>query len=313
MSFSSDKAYLIFGVVITVLAYFCFAIAAAFVKGLNGEIPTIEVVFFQNSISLIFVLPYVLRKDIYHLKTSNLKLHLIRDITGVASYFCTFLAIKYINIVDAIVLCNTTPFFTPFVWMLWKKEKITKHIWWTIILGFLGVACILNPDKKILSQWGSVIGIFAAILSSIALVSVRLINQKGESLTRTLFYYFAVGTIATFPLMLIDLQYPTPLQLLYLIGIGVATATGQIFLTVAYRYGTASFLSPLSYFMVIFTAIISFFFFGQVPTFNTIIGGILIIMGGTLTLTMGHKKSFMGTLEAVHEKTFLEKLFFWKK
>ena len=67
------------------------------------------------------------------------------------------------------------------------------------------------------------------------------------------------------------------------IGIGGATAIGQILLTIAYRYGTASFLSPLAYITVIYNALILYFAFDQELGWRSLVGSALIIIGGTMT------------------------------
>ncbi len=201
-----------FGIILTLGAYLCFAIAAAIVRILDVNITTMQILFMQSIVSMILIAPIFMKKKLYHINKKLIPLHLVRSIAGVGSFFCYFLAIKEMNLVDATVLTYTAPFYTPIIWMLWAKEKkIEKGIWWTIILGFIGIALILKPTEKILKA-GSMIGISAGILGSIALVSIRLLNQKMESFIRTLFYYFFISTIVTMPLSIMNWIHPSPSQ-----------------------------------------------------------------------------------------------------
>jgi len=82
---------------------------------------------------------------------------------------------------------------------------------------------------------------------------------------------------------------PTCTEWLLLIGVGTLTAIFQLLLTEAYRHEKASFLSPLSYTVIIFATVIGYILFDIVPTLLTIIGGFLIIVGGALTYILDVK------------------------
>jgi len=301
---------LLFGIVLTIGAYLCFAISAAIVRLIDIKIPTVQILFIQSIISVIFIAPLFIKKRLYSVKKELIKLHLIRSISGVSSFFCYFFAIKKMNLVDATVLTYTAPFYTPIIWMLFAKEKkIEKGIWWTIILGFIGIALILKPSEKILKA-GSMIGISAGILGSIALVSIRLLNQKLESLLRTLFYYFFISALITVPFAILNWTYPSSIEWKLLISIGLLMAFGQLLLTTAYMHGTASFLSPISYSMIIFTGLISWIFFKQIPGYLSFIGTSLIIIGGSISYIIKVKPvKFIEIFEHPPE----EKIHFWRK
>jgi drug/metabolite transporter (DMT)-like permease len=278
----STPAKLKLGIAITIIACLFFAIASSMVYNFRGRFPTIQIIFIQNIVSLICILPLALRKGFKRLKTNELPMHFMRDTMGVGSYFLYFLAIRSLNLVDATTLNYTTPFFIPLIWLIWQKEKIQAAVWWSIIIGFIGVAIILNPSKNIF-ELGFLYGIFSGILSAIAITALRLLNVKKEPMSRTLFYYFSLGTILSFPFAWAVWVQPIEKEWLLAIGIGGATAIGQILLTIAYRYGTASFLSPLAYITVIYNALILYFAFDQELGWRSLVGSALIIIGGTMT------------------------------
>ena len=132
----------------------------------------------------------------------------------------------------------------------------------------------------------------------IALCAVRVLSLQREPTRRTLFYYFSIRSILGFPFAFIYWVPPTDVQWMKMIGIGVATACGQIFLTISYRYGTAS-LSPLGYSTVIYAGIISYFLFDKPLGLRTLIGSVLIILGGSATYILKKKpRSIAETFEA---------------
>jgi drug/metabolite transporter (DMT)-like permease len=282
MSHDKHANRLKLGIGIALVAYLFFATASSLVWNFRGRFPTIQIIFIQNVVSFFCILPLALRKGWDRMKTNELPSHLIRDLFGLVSYYLYFLAIRFLNLVDATTLNYTAPFFVPIVWWIWQKEKIDHRVWWSIVIGFFGVAFILNPSRDIF-QIGFVFGIFAGITSAIAQSSIRVLNLKREPMTRTLFYFFSISSLLSFPFAWASWVPPVGYEWLLAILIGVATAFGQIFLTIAYRHGTAAYLSPLGYSVVIYNGLISFFLFQRPIGWRSIVGTILIILGGTLT------------------------------
>lgn len=286
------------GITITLIANLFFATAAALVWNFQGQFPTIQIIFIQNVVSFFCILPLALRKGWERLKTNELQYHLVRDLFGVASYYLYFLAIRFLNLVDAATLNYSAPFFVPIIWWIWMKEKVQHNIWWSVAVGFTGVAVILNPSSDIF-QIGFVFGIFAGITSAAASCALRVVNLKREPMSRTLFYYFSISALITFPFAWAAWIPPTGIQWLFSVLIGVATAVGQVLLTIAYRYGTASYLSPLGYSVVIYSGLISYFIFGQSLGWRSLIGTVLIIGGGTVTYLLKKRpRTLQESLEA---------------
>lgn len=276
------------GISICLVAYVFFVTASSLVWSFKQFFPTIQIIFFQNFISLICISPLALRKGIGRLKTDVLSIHLLRDVAGVLSYYLYFVAIRYLNLTDATTLNYSAPFFVPIIWWIWTREKIELHVWWSIIIGFIGAAVILNPSHQIFQE-GFVFGLSAGVLSAIAFASLRVLNLNKEPMSRTLFYYFLFGTLFSAPFAWLYWVPPTGLQWVKMIGVGLATVIAQMLLTIAYRYGTASFLSPLGYSTVIYAGLASWLLFNVPPGIRSIIGTVLIVIGGTLTYLLKKK------------------------
>lgn len=276
------KQNILIGIFLAIMAYLCFAISSSCIKALN-DFPIIESVFFQQFISLLIIAPYALRGKAIHFSKNNLGVHFTRSVSGILSFITYYFAIQHWDLIDATLISYTTPFFTPFVWKLWSKEKFEKEVLWSVIIGFLGITIILKPSSNLI-QIPALMGILSAILSALALSSIRVLNLRKESPIRTLFYFFLVGSIMMLPLALIYWRTPNILEWACLIGVGSSMALAQIFLTIAYKHSSPPFLSPMSYSMIIFTAFIGWFYFDCDITVSTILGAILIITGGLITL-----------------------------
>ncbi|MDU3837775.1 MAG: EamA family transporter, partial [Staphylococcus aureus] len=67
------------------------------------------------------------------------------------------------------------------------------------------------------------------------------------------------------------------MQILYLLGAGLAAAVGQIGVTLAYSFAAAKDISIFTYASIIFTAILGFILFGESPDFYATLGYVVII------------------------------------
>jgi len=65
-------------------------------------------------------------------------------------------------------------------------------------------------------------------------------------------------------------------------------ALTQLLIILAYRYASATQLSPFNYTVVIFSGILGWVLFGSVPDALAVTGTVLICAGGILSIEAGH-------------------------
>jgi len=99
------------------------------------------------------------------------------------------------------------------------------------------------------------------------LLSVRWLCETEPKL-RLLFYYFLLSTALILPFALFFWQTPEPWTWIYLAGIGLCLLASQVRLIVAYRYASAVTLAPIIYSVIVFTALIDWAVWHQVPSYN---------------------------------------------
>ena len=128
----------------------------------------------------------------------------------------------------------------------------------------------------------------AAFLLALALLSVRWLCETEPNL-RILFYYFLLSTVLILPFALVVWQTPEPWTWIYLAGIGLCLLASQVFLIVAYRYASAVTLAPIIYSVIVFTALINWAVWHQVPSFMEVGGMALVILGGVIAMKVGAK------------------------
>lgn len=233
-------------------AAFCYALLAYLIKMTEQYLPNPMIIFFRQAFSFLIVMPLIPAKvgSYKNLKTNCFHLHLLRAFSSLAAMFCLYFSLRYLPLVDAVLLTYTRPLFIPIVVFLWFRKKWTKSTWWGLITGFLGVLIILRPDEKIFDI-ASLVGLAAGMFGSIAFTTIRRLT-KTEPSERILFYYLALSLpIASVPLAT-GWQTPSLFEWGLLIVIGAIATIYQMFLTRAYQHAKAFKVGSLLYSSVVF-------------------------------------------------------------
>jgi len=271
------------GIVLIILAFFCLALISAFAKAVAPDVSSGVIVFFQYAISLVVLMPWFVRVGVRNLRTHKLKLQLVWSIFGLGSQFLLFVALTTIPLLDASLLANASPLFIPLVVWVWQKERPDAWLAFTLLLGFVGIVLILQPGgaSRIVSL-GTPIAIAAGVCSAIGLTAAGLL-QKTELVPRTLFWYFLLSPLLVSPISFATWTMPTPRAWLYLLLIGVCMAAAQLLTVLAYTQASPSRLAPFNYSVVVFSALIGWVVWNEVPNLLTLAGAVLVAVGGILS------------------------------
>ena len=283
----TKKENLVLGAVTCTIGFFFAAATGACSKLIDNHIPVLVILFFQNAICLVLNLPHFAHRGISNLKTERIGLHFVRDATGFLSFMCLFAALKTIPLVDAMLLSYTEPLWIPLIALVWPRIRMRGDIWWGISVGFFGMVLILQPTGAGINA-GAILAILSAIIAGVTLISVHRLAST-EPTYRTMFYNALFGVVVTAPFAFINFKAISGFDYLCLLGVGFFTYISQLFLTYAFKHGNATTLGSLSYTVVLFSGILGWIIWREVPNFISFIGMALVIIGGVLSIYFERK------------------------
>lgn len=276
-------------VIAALSGFLLLSLVAVFVKLEGNAGASIQwIVFMQYAVCLIIISVLAARNRFRDLKTSVLKYHIIRGVTGILAFGCGVAAITKIPLVNASLLNNTAPLFIPLITLLWLKTKIDEKIWYGIVTGFIGIILILRPKPGDLLSEGDLFGIAAGIFLAVAYVSLKILT-KTESFITVLFYYSAIATILSLPFAIMNWTDPPPVIWLYGILTGVCFISYLFLIQYSYNLVEAVKLAPFNFSVVVFTGIFDWVIFKNVPALLSLLGIALVIIGGILAITLHEK------------------------
>lgn len=271
------------------MSAFCFAFMNTFVR-LAGDLPTVQKSFFRNFVAMIFAF-IVLKKDGVPLKwqKGNLKFHLVRSIAGTLGILCNFYAIDHLVLADASMLNKMSPFFAIVFSLIFLKEKVTAFQALAVTAAFAGSIFIIKPEFTGMAFLPGLSGFLGGMGAGAAYTAVRHLGNRGEKGPFIVFFFSAFSCITTLPYLIFCFEPMSWTQLMSLLGAGLAAAGGQFTITAAYCYAPAKEISVYDYSQIIFSAIIGFIIFGDIPDIYSFFGYIIIVTAAILMFFYNNK------------------------
>ena len=251
---------------------FGFASMSMLVK-LSGDLPVMQKSFFRNFISTFVALAAIRHSGgSLYVKKENRMGVLARAAFGTVGMLCNYYALRYMILPDATILTKLSPFFTILYSFFLLKEKVSKRQWLAITISFFGCVFVLQPSFSSGQLLPAMVAVIGGATTGIAYVYVRFLTQRGEEKNVIIFYFSLFSCLVSIPFMLAAFSPMSTFQVITLIGSGIAAAVGQFGMTNAYARAPGRFLGPFEYSQLLFSAIYSYFIFGQVPTLVGLMG-----------------------------------------
>ena len=281
------------GILFIILAALSFALMNTCVR-LAGDINTFEKAFFRNFVAALITGVIMLRQHVpTKLSRESRRLVLGRVILGTLGLVCNFYAVSRINLADANMLNKMSPFFAVVFSALLLKEKMSLRQLLIVLGAFAASLLIIKPSPANLQLFPSLVGALGGVAAGAAYTCLRGATTHGTPRTLVVFCFSAFSTLAMLPLALLNFTMPSPVQLLWLLLCGVFGACGQFSITAAYTFAPAREISVYDYSQIIFSALLGFFSFDQIPDALSFLGYTIIILLALINsghIQIGRKK-----------------------
>ncbi|NWA59551.1 DMT family transporter [Pantoea sp. B9002] len=281
------------GVLLKILAALCATLMLACVKGLNGAIPTGEVIFFRSFIALFPLLIWLKMQGnvLENLKTRNLFGHFVRGFSGTGGMYFNYLALVYISLADATALSYAAPLFTVIMAAMLLKERVRVSRWIAVVVGLSGILIMLSSSlsangalfshgaSNATASLGVALALLAALCSATSNVQIRFLNGI-EKPGAIVFYFSLMTTVIGLATALFGWSKPSAMQLLLLVGCGLFGGLAQILVTLSLRYADASLLAPFDYTTLVWSMLIGYLFLNSLPGSTTLLGASIVALAG---------------------------------
>ncbi|WP_137135295.1 DMT family transporter [Rhizobium sp. FKY42] len=286
------------GILMKLLSVMAFLGMQTFIKAAGAGIPAGQITFYRSFFALIPIFVYLaMRKELASaFRTSSFTGHLKRGTLGMIAMVMGFFGLIHLPLPDAIAIGYASPLMAVIFAALILKEKVRIYRWTAVAIGILGVLIISWPKLTMFEQGGmganeatgAIAVLLSAVIGGLAMVQTRQLVKTEKTFTIVLYFSLlsAAFSLISLPFGWNGLSWETKL---ILICAGICGGLGQIFLTQSYRLADVSTVAPFDYSSIIFGIAIAYVLFGDVPTWQMLLGTAITVSAGIFIIYREHQ------------------------
>jgi drug/metabolite transporter (DMT)-like permease len=215
------------------------------------------------------------------LVTRRPKLQLTRSVIQCVSNLSFTAGIAYQPVADAAAISMTGPLIVAILaWPILGERTGPLHAA-AILLGFVGVLCVIRPGGDVFHPSALFI-LGSALCYALYQIFTRMVANSDAPETTT-FYSSCFGAIGM--LLILPFIWVTPSSVrdfLYFCSLGVLGGAGHYLIVRALGWAPANIISPFQYFQLIGSVAVGYLMFAQLPDAMTWLGATIIVAAGLL-------------------------------
>lgn len=278
------------------VAIFSFAFAANFVRlSQTNGIPSYLIASGRLLIATLILTPPILARYLPELKRLSLNDLLWTFAAGfwLGVYsILLIVSLEYTSVLINQVLVNTSPIWVALMEVNFLKARMSRGIWLglslTIIGGIIiaGSGILSSSNTENLMGDNPLLGIALAMIGAVTLGLYLIIGRRVRPKVSVLPYTWLVyvsGSITTFIVVAVTntpIFGHSAMGYFWLLMLAiVAHVVGYLGFNNALGYMPATIVSTSAQLVVVLSAIVAFFLFGEIPTVFEFIGSTVIIVG----------------------------------
>jgi drug/metabolite transporter (DMT)-like permease len=267
-----------FAVLLMLGATLCFAALDATSKHLSKTYPIPMMVWGRYTFHCLMMVIFLAPSMRYQLiATSRPVAQIARALMLVGTTGFSMAGFSMMPLAESTAFLFVTPLVVVLLshWLL--RETVTSSHWFAVIACFAGALLIARPGGALNLQ-GIIWMTLAAGCYSVYQIQTRQLSPTENTVTM-LFYTALIGTVSMTLAAPLYWGGPTPdwTDTALIASLGVYGGTGHLMLTRAFRYATASFLSPFLYAQLIWAAFFGVILYSHTPDLLSVIGMIVIV------------------------------------
>ena len=214
-------------------------------------------------------------------------MHFVRGVIGTLGNICFFWTLTHMLLADAMALQFSRPLFMIPLALLFLGEVAGLRRTVITLVGFAGIALYARPFTAGFDP-GAFVGAAGALFGALIVVCIKRLATTEP--TRTIMFYYAISN-AVFSLIPTIWLWVTPdwFELALLVAIGFLGISGQGLITHGWTLGDVTALVPLDYSRIVYSAVLGFLVFGELPGLWSF-AGMAIIVASSLYLVLTERR-----------------------
>lgn len=270
------------GIALIVLSAFFFALMSAFVN-MAGALPFFQKALFRNAVAMAVSGGLLLTRRTPLRVPAGCGVPLaLRIACGMVGVFCNYYAIDHLLLASSNSLNKLSPFFAILFAAVFLKERVNRVQMGCIALALAGSALLILPSLGTLG-FASCVALLGGVASGGAHVALRALRRGADIDSSVIVFLFCL--VSTGVALVPSLLYWEPMsgrQVLCMLLAGASCTVAQYALTGAYRYAPPKDISIYDSSQILFSGLLGYLLFRQIPGTVSLAGYGLIILASAL-------------------------------
>ena len=274
------------------------AIQDVLIKLVSDELSLFQIQFFRSTIGIAVIIGYqaIIHEPI-RLSTAYPLLTVCRGLMFFFGYSAFYFAQSKMPIATMTVLFLVSPFFITVTSIYFFKSQVGYRRWISILIGFVGVVLICQPETGQFNFY-YLIPIIVALSYAFSIIIVKKTADRDTLYQQMILTYLIMGLLSGITGLLFgdgrfDTAENSEVVFIFrswhfvdiestfkLFTISVLGSVGLLVLMGAYRVADPAVISPYEYSLLIWMILLGYLVWGDVPSFNIAIGMVLIVGAG---------------------------------
>jgi drug/metabolite transporter (DMT)-like permease len=258
---------------------FFFAVMSLLVRLAGARLPAHQIVLARAVVSLALTWGGLVRAGVSPLGRQR-RLLLLRGGFGFGALVCFYYALVHLPLADATVIQYTNPVFTALFAAWFLAERMGRREVAAVVASMGGVLLVARPGflagGAALPALPVAVALAGAVLSGAAYTTVRRLAQTEHPLV-IIWYFAALSTVASLPLLVLEAVAPTPVEWVLLAGVGLTTQLGQVSITKGLALERAGPALAVAYLQIVFAAALGWGVLRETPDLWTGVGAFLVV------------------------------------
>lgn len=289
-------------IIAILVACLSLSLGDAVIKQSSASFTLWQIFILRSAIVIPFLFYFVrIRSSETPIKPEQLFWTLLRSLILSLMWVFYYIALPHVPLSTAAAVYYVLPLFITLFAAVFVGDKVGVRGWIAVFLGFIGVLLVLKPQSDDFNTY-ALLPLISAVCYALAMIMTRVKCSQENPLVLSLwlnFTFVAVGSIASGFIYLWNPDTALIESNPFMLGnwssmwldewkimaiLAVAMIIGSVGAAIAYQTEHSSTIATLDFTYVLFAVLWGFIFFSEIPDMINVIGFILIIGGGILSL-----------------------------
>lgn len=278
------QEHLATGIGLYVGAFFFFVVLDTTTKYLGQRYPIVQLVWIRFAVHAVLMLAiFAPRMGREMLRTANPRLQFVRGVLMVVQTYCMMTALTLLPLADATAIVFVAPLLVVALSARLLHEPVSAGTWLAVIAGFAGVLLIVRPGAGP-SLVGALLALTMAVSNAFFQIITRRLSET-DTAVATNFCTALIGTaLAAVPAPFAWIT-PVGLDRALMLSIGLLGGGAHFVLIKAFEHAPASTLAPFMYTGMLWSIVLGWVVFGDLPDTLAVVGMATIVASGIYVVT----------------------------